>query len=292
MTWRGHYRLYGLVREQTRARGATRSIALEVATLADSRTGETTASIRRLVTLSGFSRQTVARALAELVDEKRLGELAVVDSRRGLTRVYRFRVELWGGTKTGPPSGAESRTPGGAESRTPPNGALAGDQATTGTGIRPHLVGNWPTGVLPPNSPARPIEKREERTRDNDSYESARPAGRASDLLTETTSPNGSSPPGAGALAHRDLVAKAREALACLPQPSPPRWAALERVLRGGGWTDADGDAMAWLERRTASELASITLSARAELGMSEAAADPGYVLDLPLSSPTEETTS
>jgi hypothetical protein len=49
---------------------------------------------------------------------------------------------------------------------------------------------------------------------------------------------------------------------------------------------------MAWLERRTASELASITLSARAELGMSEAAADPGYVLDLPLSSPTEETTS
>ena len=72
----------------------------------------------------------------------------------------------------------------------------------------------------------------------------------------------------------------------------PPRWAALERVLRGGGWTDADGDAMAWLERRTASELASITLSARAELGMSEAAADPGYVLDLPLSSPTEETTS
>ncbi len=205
MSWRGNWKLEALVREHTHAEGATRHILLELASQTNAQTGAATVSIRSLADYTGHARETVVRAITELLD---LGELALVDSRKGRTRGYRIlvgvletlpRKQLWGGAKTRPPGVPGTRPPSVPGTRPPVSRGGAADQATTGTGIGPRLVGNWATGGLAPNSPSAPTEsQRDQRVRVHESHDSARPDGRATDLLTETTRrevvPNGTAP--------------------------------------------------------------------------------------------------
>lgn|GEM_PF-4222974 len=96
--WSGNWKLVALVLERSRARGASRHVALQIAHLADSATGWTAVGVRELVGRTGHGTDTVGSAIAEL---EAIGEVEVRRSdehtrgpRDARQSRYRVRTEV------------------------------------------------------------------------------------------------------------------------------------------------------------------------------------------------------
>jgi hypothetical protein len=288
--WSGNWKTTATVLQRSQAKGVTLLVAVVIAHHAQSRDGWTSAGLRDLMAWTGFARQTVVDALANL---ERLGELdvqrgSVVGPRDGRQSRYRIRTE----TLALPPSrrvnGPPTR-PLDPREQEPSNGLPTGPLETqNGETTRPLTVqpldlsgaSTRPSTVYLPISNRDTQRVRDSERTENDSADAESRLAKANRLTIDdvdravrslvpihvaTDGVTADEVPTAGEAERRAaLIDQAAHELRELERLTRDPQAVLE-CLRSLGWKATDGKVTEWLRRQTNQKLLEVLVAAQAD---------------------------